>query len=48
MPTNIKQKAAKVYIPEADYNKLQAKLRAKGSDVSKWFREQVYKFLNED
>jgi hypothetical protein len=48
MQTPIKQKIAKVYIPESDYNKLSSKLRAKGSDVSKWFREQVYKFLHEE
>lgn len=44
-PGQVKQKAAKVYLPEVDYNHLQAKLRARGSDVSKWFRERVYEEL---
>jgi hypothetical protein len=41
----IKQKAAKVYLPEWQYNQLQSKLRAQGSDVSKWFREKVQEEL---
>lgn len=49
MPTTgpIKQKAAKVYLPESEYNELAGRLRADGSDVSKWFRNQVRKFLYE-
>lgn len=37
----IKQKAAKVYLPEWQYNELAGRLRSQGSDVSKWFREKV-------
>lgn len=49
MPTNGRpQKAAKVYLPVEDYNLLQSVLRARGSDVSKWFREQVYTVLKEE
>lgn len=37
----IKQKAAKVYLPEWKYNELSGRLRKRGSDVSKWFRDKV-------
>jgi hypothetical protein len=43
MQTPIKQKIAKVYIPERDYNKLQAKLRAKGIE---YLKKKGYKYAN--
>lgn len=44
----IKQKAARVYLPEWQYNALSGRLRLRGSDVSKWFREKVKEELRRD
>lgn len=34
-------KGRKVYLPDIEYNELQAKLRKRGTNISKWFREKV-------